>query len=226
MYTVLKGGFHMSKSKVVKNVIIAVFSAAAAAVLIFILVTLVFCLSIREKKEGTLLCYTEIGKTTYINFKETSVNLDHHPFIEGNTPKSSESYSLLKSFVNLESLYTCSTIPVNDLSFLKHTRKMKNLYVYIGNYTDLSPLSKLSNLETLTLSVENVNDLSPLYSLESAKKICLLDADNFASGDFEKLSENLPDCQITAYNKIYDMDNTYGYGSGGQYEKTPVYKNY
>lgn len=215
----------MSKRKVVKNVTIAVFSAIAAAVLIFILVTLVFCLSVREKKEGTMLWYTEIGKTTYINFKETYVNLDYSPFVEGNTPKSPESYSLLKSFVNLESLYTCSTVPVNDLSFLKHLKKMKNLYVYIGNYTDLSPLSKLSNLETLTLSVENADDLSPLYSLENAEEIYLLYADNFGNDDFEKLSDNLPNCRITAYNTKYKTDNN-EYGSRKQYEKTPVYKNY
>ena len=207
----------MSKRKVVKNVTIAVFSAIAAAVLIFILVTLIFCLSVREKKEGTMLWYTEI--------EETYVNLDYSPFVEGNTPKSPESYSLLKSFVNLESLYTCSTVPVNDLSFLKHTRKMKKLYVYIGNYTDLSPLSKLNDLEILTLSVENADDLSPLYSLENAEEIYLLYADNFGNDDFEKLSDNLPNCRITAYNTKYKTDNN-EYGSRKQYEKTPVYKNY
>lgn len=216
----------MSKRKIIGNILAAVFLTAAAAVLIFILVTVIFYTFIREKKESTLLWYTEIGETTYINFKETSVNLDHHPFIEKNIPKSSESYSLLKSVVSLESLYTCSTVPVNDLSFLKHLRKMKHLYIYIGNYTDLSPVNKLNKLETLTISVENVNDLSPLYSLENAETICLLYADNFDRGDFEKLSGNLPDCRITAYNKIYGMDNTYGYGSSGKYEDTPVYKNY
>lgn len=216
----------MSKRKIIENVIITAFWTAVAAVLIFILVTLIFCLFIREKKESTLLWYTEIGKTTYINFKETSVSLDHHPFIEGNIPKSSESYSLLKSFINLESLETCSTVPVNDLSFLKHIRKMKRLYIYSGNYSDLSPVSKLNKLEILTVSVENVDDLSPLYALENAEEIYLLDADSFGSDDFEKLSSHLPNCRITVYNKIYGMDNTYGYGSGGSYEKTPVYKNY
>ncbi|MDE5858934.1 MAG: hypothetical protein K2H23_00855 [Oscillospiraceae bacterium] len=115
-------------------------------------------------------------------------------------PKNSESYSLLKSFVNLESLYTCSTVPVNDLS----------------------PVSKLSKLEILTISVENVDDLSPLYALENAEKIYLLNADSFVNEDFEELSDNLPNCKID----VYTQNGTYGYIDDGLYGKIPVYKNY
>lgn len=203
----------MSKRKIIEDVIIAAFGIAVAAVLIFILVTLVFCLVIREKKESTLLWYTEIGETTYINFTETYVYLDYDPFIEGNCPKSSESYSLLKSFVNLEVLYTNSKIPVSDISFLEHTRKMKHLSVYSGSYADLSPVSGLKRLETLVISVENVDDLSPLYALENAEKIYLLNAGGFDTDDFEELSRKLPNCEIRAF------------GSVGTRENTPIYSN-
>lgn len=208
----------MTVRKIIGKIIITAFIAAAAAIVIFISVTLIFMLARSGGKELTFLWYTEIGETTYINFKEIYVDLDDNPFVEGNRPKSSESYSLLKSFVNLEFLYTNSAVPVSDLSFLEHTRKIKVLSVLNGDYTDLSPLSNLKQLAWLAVSVENAEDLSPLCALENAEIINLFDADNFGSEDFEELARSLPNCKIEAYAKDSKVIQT----EDGSYERSHI----
>lgn len=93
------------------------------------------------------------------------------------------------------------SLPLEDLSPLKHCESLADLHLLISKVDDLTPLSRLAKLKTLSIQHSPVTDLKPLSRLQNLRSLSFYWTAASDLKPLEKLTQ-LKSLEITPATKI------------------------
>ncbi|KAL0221670.1 hypothetical protein RCL1_001524 [Eukaryota sp. TZLM3-RCL] len=156
------------------------------------------------KKIRDVSCLSVMKQLTFLDLSQTPIIFDCREFQSLNklihlNLASSEveviNFDCLSSFIFLEFLDLTLKLDLNDISFLNHLTKLKELSLKCTNVVDLTPITSSINLISLDIShVFSIESIAPLLELPELKSLNIR-------------SSNIPDLNLIGFmENLIDLD--------------------